>query len=292
MSSVTPARTSVALIVLNYNTSDRVIALFEHVTRLRASRDSAIQAEFVVVDNASGEGEAAKLTAYFTGRNGCHVIINNENRGYAAGNNVGLRFATVRGSDFCLIANSDIEFLTPDFLEQLVAAARSLPLCGLIGPRVVFPDGRPQGPLPVLGVANAIFPLAIQPVTAVTPVYATVGCCIFGASQVFAQLGFLDEETFLYREEVVLAERLTKLPLRWYYLPDVVVQHNHERKVQSVGKFLFHKRCEKRSTIYYFELYRHRTPIAILSYRALLLGKTLIGAALCLVRQFTLQRAR
>jgi GT2 family glycosyltransferase len=290
MLTAPPTPASVALIVLNYNTSDRVIALFEHVSRWRGSRDSVVHAAFVVVDNASREGEASKLTAYFAGRSNCHLLLNRENRGYAAGNNTGLRFAAKHGFDFCLIANSDIEFLTPDFLEHLVAAARSLPQCGLIGPRVVFPDGRPQGPLPVLGLATAIFPVAVQSVTSVTPVYATVGCCILGSSQTFGQLGFLDEGTFLYREEVILAERLVEHGLRWYYLPDVVVQHNHERKVRSLGAFLFHKRHEKVSTIYYFERYRHRRWGAILCYRVLLWGKTLVGALFCFAPRLIPQR--
>ncbi len=269
---------SAGLIILNYNTSQAVIDLYRQIGTLR--RDLACSPIFLVIDNASRPEETARLGAFFANRPDVHLILSPTNGGYACGNNLGLKKAVELGLEYCIIANSDIAFLTVDFLEQLVQAARTLPNCGLIGPRVVLPDGRPQGPLPETGVLNGVIPWPSARCDQTSSVYATVGCCLFGPTTVFNLLGFLDENTFLYREEIILAERLRQHGLFWYYLPAVVVRHDHVRKMAATKTILLHKKFEAESTVYYFRHYRHRSAFAVLTYRTLLAAK--VGVVLVL----------
>src|SRR5215470_5043795 len=60
----------------------------------------------VVIDNASSDGSVAALRAEYPQLT---VIANDENRGYAGGNNIGLRWALERGADYVQIINSDTE---------------------------------------------------------------------------------------------------------------------------------------------------------------------------------------
>jgi GT2 family glycosyltransferase len=275
--------TQIAVIVVNYNTSRAVAELHQQITRLRNSEPSRMF--FLVIDNASRSEEIAHLREYFAGRADAELLLSETNTGYARGNNLGLRWALERGFSHCLIANSDIEFLTSDFAERLILAAQTLPRCGLIGPRVVLPNGKPQGPLPETGVWNSVMPMTTAVHATTARVYATVGCCIFGATAVFARIGFLDETTFLYREEIALAEKLRHQDLNWYYLPDVLVRHNHARKLDSVKKVIRHKAFEAESTIHYFRHYKHRTEAVIFTYRVLLGIKTAIFVLFVAVRQ-------
>jgi GT2 family glycosyltransferase len=277
------------MIVLNYNTSQAVITLYQQISALRAGNTDGLV--YLVVDNASKPGETALLKNFFAGRSDVHLVLSQTNGGYARGNNLGLKKAAELGLHHCLIANSDIAFLTVDFLETLVAAARTLPACGLIGPRVVLPNGQAQGPLPETGVLNAVLPLPVAKCATCQPVYATVGCCIFGATSVFQKIGLLDEATFLYREEIVLAEKLRAAGLLWYYLPDVIVRHDHLRKTSSIRRILLHKGFEADSTIYYFRHYKHRSALAVLVYRVLLAAKTGILVALAGVNNLRARRA-
>jgi GT2 family glycosyltransferase len=230
----------------------------------------------LIVDNASRPKEASDLTAFFSSRSDVQLIFSDSNGGYARGNNLGLKKAAELDIDYCLIANSDIAFLTADFLEQLIQAACSLPGCGLIGPKVVLPNGKPQGPLHQMGVLSSFIALPPQEITTTEPVYATVGCCIFGATKTFEAIKFFDEATFLYCEELILAERLRKSGLSWYYVPAVSVQHNHVRKMNSIGRMLLHKKHEAQSAIYYFRRYKNRSEAAVLAYRLLLSAKVAI----------------
>jgi GT2 family glycosyltransferase len=262
-----PGAARVAMVIVNYNTAGEVISLYESTHRLRAARGKDIL--YIVVDNLSRPDEVVLLERYFAEKEDALLVLSEENGGYARGNNIGIREAARMGIEYCLIANSDIAFRTEDFVERLSQASRSLPACGLIGPRVVLPDGRPQGPLPELGILNGVIPTRIEEVTSTSVVYATVGCCIFGSTRAFQEAGLLDEETFLYREEVILAERLRRAGLNWYYLPEVEVLHNHRRKASSVGRLLLHKKHEIRSTVLYLRAYRRRSEAAILAYRML-----------------------
>ena len=231
---------------MNHNTAGEVVSLYEQTQRLRSARGRDL---YIVVDNLSRPDEAALLERYFTGKDDAVLVLSDVNGGYARGNNSASGKRRGGASRYCLIANSDIAFRTEDFVERLTQAFRSLPRCGLIGPRVVLPDGRPQGPLPEVGILNAVIPTRIEEVTATSEVYATVGCCIFGSTQAFQDAGLLDEDTFLYREEVILAERLRAAGLSWYYLPEVDVLHNHRRKTESVARLLLHKGHEYRTRI-------------------------------------------
>ena len=276
--SRTPGAARVAMVIVNYNTGGDVIALYESTHRLRAARGRDLL--YIVVDNLSRPEEVVLLERYFAEKEDALLVLSDENGGYARGNNIGIREAARMGIEYCLIANSDIAFRTEDFLERLLHAFRSLPACGLIGPRVVLPDGRPQGPLPELGILNGVIPTRIEEVTSTSVVYATVGCCIFGSTRAFHDAGLLDEETFLYREEVILAERLRTSGLNWYYLPEVEVLHNHRRKAASVARLLLHKKHELRSTVLYLRVYRRRSEAAILAYRVLFALKLAFYVAL------------
>ncbi len=71
-----------------------------------------------------------------------------------------------------------------------------------------------------------------------------------------------------------MAENLRRHGWLWYYLPDVVVRHNHVRKDDSIATIIRHKRWEAASTVHYLRVYKGRLLPAILVYRTLLVLKT------------------
>lgn len=267
----------IAIIILNYNTAQAAIDLYWHITNLR--NGLTLKPFYLVVDNASRPAEVSQLKSFFSDRADSQLILSEVNGGYAQGNNLGLRQASNLGVDYCLIANSDIAFLTKTFLEQFVEAASTLPNCGLIGPKVVFPNGMPQGPLHEMGMIRSLVSLPPKVLTAAQSVHATVGCCIFGSTKIFQAIDYFDESTFLYCEEVILAERLRPLGFCWYCLPMVLVQHNHVRKMDTVRKLLMHKQFEAQSGIYYFRHYKKRSSLFVLVYRMLLAAKVSVYIA-------------
>lgn len=86
----------------------------------------------VLVDNDSRDGSYKYLKEHETD---CHIIQSGENRGYAAGNNIGIRYALEQGADYVCILNNDVE-VEPDFLTKLVQYMESVPDVGMTGPVV------------------------------------------------------------------------------------------------------------------------------------------------------------
>lgn len=272
---------SVGIVILNYNTAEAVIELYQHIICSESSRKSA-RLQFIIVDNASSASDVARLRSAFARVSSVKLICSSRNGGYAAGNNLGLRAAEAMRLDYCLIANSDIKFLTPYYIDELIKAANRGPDCGAVGPGVFLPNGTPQGPFPEMHVINSVWGRRTRKATNFKPVYATVGCCIFAPTSALSKVGFFDENTFLYREETVLAEKLLRAGLQWYYQPAVVVQHDHVRKLRSVAGLLAHKRFEANSTAYYFRVYKEKSRWYIASYRLLLSIKVAVMVVLLL----------
>ena len=101
-----------------------------------AQADSAdLEAEIIVVDNASMDGSAAAVRAAFPA---VTLVENPDNRFYCAANNQG--FARARGR-FVLVLNPDAE-IQPGTLSAAIDALAAQPEVGLASCRMRWPDGR------------------------------------------------------------------------------------------------------------------------------------------------------
>ena len=93
--------------------------------------------EIILVDNASTDGTVDYLRAYESVRSNVHVIANQENRGFAAGNNQGL--ALSRG-EYVLLLNNDT-VVTDRWLSRMLAVFQNHPEAGLVGPMSNYVSG-------------------------------------------------------------------------------------------------------------------------------------------------------
>src|SRR5262245_28699969 len=119
----------VALIILCYNGLEDTLACLHSLERLEYSRD---RLEVVIIDNASSDGTPDTIRREFPG---VTLIETGANLGYAAGNNVGLRYAVEQDFDYVLLLNNDTE-VAPNFLTLLIAAAETDPHIGVVGPTI------------------------------------------------------------------------------------------------------------------------------------------------------------
>lgn len=93
-------------------------------------------AEVLVVDNGSTDGTAQGLGEYGWLR----VVRNPSNLGYVRGNNAGI--AAAESSSDIVLLNNDLEFPQADWLQRLRECAHSAREVGVVGCRLVLPDGR------------------------------------------------------------------------------------------------------------------------------------------------------
>jgi GT2 family glycosyltransferase/2-polyprenyl-3-methyl-5-hydroxy-6-metoxy-1,4-benzoquinol methylase len=135
--AVDTSRLRVSIVMLTFN---RVEVTQQAIASLRAA--SSQPYELIIVDNASTDATRDYL-AQLPGDQ-ARVILNQTNRGVAAGWNQGLREAT---GDCLMVLNNDV-LVAGDWLGRMVRTAYQVPRAGLVscrtnfagGPQVLVPD--------------------------------------------------------------------------------------------------------------------------------------------------------
>jgi GT2 family glycosyltransferase/glycosyltransferase involved in cell wall biosynthesis len=115
-----------SIVVLTYNNLELTQACLNSIERFTEQG----RYEVIVVDNASNDGTRAFLQQWAGTRADRAIVLNDENRGFAAGNNQGLALA--RG-EYLVMLNNDTE-VTQGWLPTLMSHLRHDPSLGMVGP--------------------------------------------------------------------------------------------------------------------------------------------------------------
>jgi GT2 family glycosyltransferase len=144
----------VSVVIVSYHAREDVLLCLDALRR-----NAQIPHEAIVVDDGSGDGTADAVGRSFPE---ARVLAKEENEGLVAGRNSALPM--VRGR-FVLMLDSDTE-VRPGSIEALAAALDGNEGVGLVGPKLVYPDGELQ-------LSCRRFPPFLAPVTRRGP-YAKV----------------------------------------------------------------------------------------------------------------------
>src|SRR3989344_128453 len=119
-----------AIVILNFNGLDDTLTCLDSIRKLKTDD---IFLETIVVDNFSSDGSQEALPKI----KDIVIVQNQDNLGYAGGNNVGIKYALNRGADAVLILNNDT--IVDDKL--IINFAVSLKWGDLISPKIYFAAG-------------------------------------------------------------------------------------------------------------------------------------------------------
>jgi N-acetylglucosaminyl-diphospho-decaprenol L-rhamnosyltransferase len=242
MPAVTP---DISIIIVNWNTRELLRECLRSIGRdqgsgVRSSQGTAapslttdswpLTPEIIVIDNASADGSAEMVEREFPT---VWLIVNESNLGFARANNRGI--AASRGR-YVLLLNSDT-VATPDALEMLVAFMDAHPEAGVVGPRLLRPDGTAQpyafGGDPTLGYLlrrgfNRLLRrryLHDWGTNAVQEVDWVSGACLMARRAAIEQAGSLDEAMFMYFEDNEWCLRIRDAGWKVYYDPQAAIVH-------------------------------------------------------------------
>ncbi len=123
----------VSVCIVNWNTREHLGACLASLQQHGLGSDM----EVLVVDNASSDGSADMVREQYPW---VRLYAEDENLGYAAGNNIALREAT---GQYLLLLNPDIT-ITPGAISALLRFLESHPQAGAVAPKLVHPDGSLQ----------------------------------------------------------------------------------------------------------------------------------------------------
>ena len=224
----------------------------------------------IVVDNASPNESKEELEK--NSQLGYRFIYSTENNGYASGNNIGLKYAFNNGYKYALILNNDILFNDKEFLKKLLEVVDKDNKLAVVNPDVYSPSGylfnrdvkRPN--LFDYTVGMYLYKKKgrnIQDIDKYGYVYRPQGCCMLVDLNKLNQVDYLDDSTFLYYEEVILAERLLNKGFRCACCTDTSIIHNHSTTVKSSFELNEIIKIKNKSFSYYLKEYRHYSNLKI-----------------------------
>lgn len=226
-----PATTVVSV---TYNARKTVDAA---LTPLKEAYDAG-EVRVIVADNASADGTEQYVRETYPW---VDAQQNGGNLGFARGCNAG--FANVR-SKYVLFLNPDAA-LTAENLRKLVAFMEAHPPCAIAGPAMVYPDGGLQAagmmhtPLSVLREAAALeaYPdrRLIEPGGAPFETNWVGGACMLIRSDVYREVGMMDERFFLYFEETDLMRKVRARGYEIWAVGEAVIGHEGGAATKEAG---------------------------------------------------------
>jgi GT2 family glycosyltransferase len=184
-----------------------------------------------LVDNGSTDGSAEHVRSVWPT---VSVLETGTNLGFAGGNNVGIRAALAAGADAVLLLNNDAQLL-PGAIESLGSSLdRDSPRISAVAPKILYrsaPDviwaagGRLDWWRGV-SVDRGLNERDAGQYDRAEEVQSATACCLLVRSDVFREIGLLDETYFMYFEDADFSARLRRAGRVIAYQPQARVLHD------------------------------------------------------------------
>jgi GT2 family glycosyltransferase len=221
-----------AVVILNWNKAPDTIECLDSVARLNYPNIRVL-----VVDNGSTDGSVDRIRAE---QPDVEIIETGENLGYVGGNNAGIRHALARAAQYILLLNNDTK-VAPDSLTNLISIAERFPDAAFLGPKIYHlqePD--------MIQSAGARLDWLWRShqrglderdhgkFDRLEEVDYVIGAAVLVRADFLEQMGLLNPEYFMYREDVDWCLRGRRLGYRTLYVPEAKVWHrsHHHRDAE------------------------------------------------------------
>jgi len=194
--------------------------------------------EIIVVDNNSSDNTPELINKYFPD---VYVIRNSANVGFTKATNQAIEISQGK---YILWLNPDT-IVKQDCLSKLTHFFEMTPRAGIVGPKVLNPDGtfQPQCkrgvPTPLAYISyglklDRVFPknhylgqylLTYLPDDMISQVNAVSGCCLMARREAWSDIGPLDEDIFAYGEDLDWCMRAQEKGWEVWYYPESEIFH-------------------------------------------------------------------
>lgn len=216
----------VAIVIVTYDSERHVDACLRSLAAARLEPGSVM-----VVDNASTDATVGRVRDGFPW---VELIECDRNRGFAGGNNVGIRRALERGAEYVYLLNPDT-IVDPEFLREAVSVAEADPRVATVQSLLLL-AARPDR---INTAGNGINFLGYGYVRSYdahrasapaipTEIPFASGAAMLVRCAALQEVGGFDEELFLYQEDMDLGWRLRLAGYRSVLAPGSVVWHDYE----------------------------------------------------------------
>ncbi len=247
-----PENLDLSVIIVTYESSDLIERCLDRLDR--AMEEWGGCGEILVIDNASGDDTLRRLRS----REGIRLFPRPLNLGFAAGVNVGLRQCRGR---YVLLLNPDCFFLQG--LGEMIAFMERRPEVAAVGPTIIDGDGKvalSSGRFPTLWTEfcehfalRSLWPRSRRFASYLygdwdrgddRPVHWLTGACLMLRTSALEEVGPLDEDYFLYSEEMDLQCRLARRGWERWFLAAPQVLHLEGSSAKKHGGDLLSSRLQ------------------------------------------------
>lgn len=266
---------ALSVIIVNYNTQEKLQCCLQSVFHSAAS----YKPEVWVVDNGSSDCSVEMVRKEFPE---AKLLINKENLGYARANNQTIKKILESrdkkggegsGSRYILLLNPDV-VVAPETFDKMISFMDNNPAVGISGCKVVKADGKldlacrrsfpnPANALFRVSGLSFLFPksrfssynLTFLPEDEICEVDSVMGAFLLIRIRAIKQIGFLDEDFFMYGEDLDWSYRVKSAGFKVMYVPVTTVVHDKgssSRKLPRKALYEFHRAMQ----LFYDKHYR------------------------------------
>lgn len=244
-----------SIVIVSYNVRDLLEQCLRSVagSKLQVSNSETcnLKLETIVVDNASSDGSAAMVQKKFPA---AHLVANKENRGFAVANNQGFAQA---GGRYLLMLNPDttVRVGAPETLVKFMDAH---PRAGACGGKLVYADGSLQHSafrFPTLAQIfldffplnwrltdsriNGRYPRAWYARGEPFQIDHPLGAALMVRREAAEKIGWLDEDFFIYCEEIDWCMRLKRAGWEIWCVPQAEIVHYEAQSTRQFREVMF-----------------------------------------------------
>lgn len=226
----------ISVVIVNYNVKYYVGQCIDSVRRALQGIDS----EIIVVDNHSRDGSVDYLSKI----EGVRIIESGHNLGFSKANNIAIRQST---AEYVLMLNPDT-IVAEDAIRMIIDFADSHPQTGGIGVRMhndwgtTARESRRGLPSPmtsfykIIGLSKRLpqhrkygrYYMGWLPWDSPSRIEVVSGACFLVRRKALDEVGLMDEDYFMYGEDIDLSYRLLKSGWENWFVPADIIHYKGE----------------------------------------------------------------
>lgn len=252
----------IAVIIINYNSWQMTIDCLDTIEKNIYNKKVL---KVFLIENGSANNSRIKLKSYLNKTRSIDLeyIILDENKGFSGGNNFGLSRVLDEGFGYVMILNNDT-IINDDIFSASISFFKKNENCSLVALHTVKPDGQkePYCTRRRPTFFNNLFLyhtpfwnkkwfpgysrhyMLDMDFKKEFEVYAGSGACMAFKREYFDKTGLFDDNTFLYSEEFIIAERAVQNGFKTMFMPEPLVIHLGGQSTSGVKAFSFIEYCK------------------------------------------------
>lgn len=233
---------SVSIIILNWKKPDLTIDCLRSIEKIKVD---GFKLKTYIVDNNSDDGSVEKISAFIKNRLDCEVLVNDDNLGFAEGNNEGIRYCLDKKADYLVLLNNDT-VVDKNLISGLLETSYENPDAALISPKIYFAKGfefhknryskselgkviwYAGGIIDWNNIYGSNFGVDEVDKGQFEKVQITdfaTGACVLCKSEALKKIGLFDKKYYMYLEDMDLSQRAKKEGYRVLYTPKGLLWH-------------------------------------------------------------------